>query len=222
MAPTAGSTSSTDGPQPSAGGAEPGPAAGGATRDPAAAPDGVSLGRVVGAHGVKGELRVRLTGDDRIDLSNVSSVRLAREEDPRGRAYEVAGVRRGRSGECRLALAGVSDRDAALALRGCMVRVRASELPRLPVGEYYAYELVGCAAEDPAGRPLGIVKSIVETGARDALVIEDAAGVRRLVPAVEPLLARVDLGAQRIVLDLPPGLLDEPVAGGRGPCSGST
>jgi 16S rRNA processing protein RimM len=206
MARTADSTSSTDG----------------ATRDPAGAPEGVPLGRVIGAHGVRGELRVRIGSDEMSSLAAISSIRLAREGGGQGREYAVSSVRPGRSGECRIALVGVSDRDAALALRGCTVRVRAGDLPRLAAGEYYAYELVGCAAEDVEGRRLGIVKSIAETGASDVLVIEDAAGVERLVPAVAPLLARVDLAAQRIVLDLPPGLLDAPVAGGRGPCSGST
>jgi len=206
MARTADSTSSTDD----------------ATRQPAAAPDGVPVGRVVGAHGLRGEVRVRAAGDDLIDLSSVRSVWLAREGERPGDVYEVEGVRPGRAGECRVALAGVGDRDAALALRGCAVLVRSADLPALGAGEYYAYELVGCAAEDVTGRALGRVKSIVEAGGRDALVIEDAAGAEQLVPAVEPLLARVDLAARRIVLDLPPGLLDAPVAGGRGPCSGST
>jgi 16S rRNA processing protein RimM len=206
MARTAGSTSSTDG----------------STRHPAAAPAGVPLGRVIGAHGLRGELRVRIGGDDLTGLAGVSSVRLVREGSGTVAEYRVASVRPGRPGEGRVALAGVGDRDAALALRGCTLLARSSELPGLGAGEYYAYELVGCAVEDGEGRPLGIVTSIAETGAADALVIEDAAGVERLVPAVQPLLARVDLAAQRIVLDLPPGLLDAPVAGGRGPCSGST
>jgi 16S rRNA processing protein RimM len=167
---------------------------------------------VIGAHGVRGELRVRIGGDDLLGLSNASSVRLARDGEGQGDLYEVAGVRPGRSGECRVALAGVGDRDAALALRGCTVRVRPGDLPALPAGEYYAYQLVGCAAEDVHGRRIGIVTGIAETGTADALVIEDAAGMERLVPAVEPLLARVDLAARRIVLDLPPGLLDAPVA----------
>jgi 16S rRNA processing protein RimM len=177
---------------------------------------------VIGAHGLHGELRVRAGGDDLSGLSSVSRIWLARDGQGEARAYEVARVRPGRAGEGRVALVGVADRDAALALRGCSVRVRPSDLPALPEGEYYAFELVGCAAEDLAGRPLGIVQSVAETGAADALVIEDAHGVCRLVPAVAPLLARVDLAARRIVLDPPPGLLDAPIAGGRGSCSGST
>jgi 16S rRNA processing protein RimM len=172
----------------------------------------VPVGRVVGAHGLRGELRVRVGADDLIGLSRAPSVRLARDGDAQGVAYEVASVRPGRPGECRLALAGVSDRDAALALRGASVRVRAADLPALPAGEYYAYELVGCAAVDVEGRPLGTVTGIAETGASDALVIEDPAGIQRLVPAVAPLLAQVDLAARRVVLDLPPGLIDAPVA----------
>ena len=202
MAQTADSTSSTEA------------SAEGLEREPTGAPDGVSLGRVVGAHGLHGELRVRATADELMNLLSVQSVRLARDEGgARPGEYQVESARQGRAGECRLVLRGVSDRDAAEALRGATVLVRSEDLPKLPPGEFYAYELVGCEVFTADGRSIGTVRSILETGASDVLVIEGADRGEQLVPAVEPLLRQVDLAARRIVIDPPPGLLHESAGG---------
>jgi len=204
MAQTAGSTSST----------EPGDEGVGSTasmeeRRPASAPEGVSLGLVVGAHGLRGELRVRATHDDQSNLESVPSVRLVREEgDERPREYPVESVRPGRSGECRLRLRGVTDRDAALALRGARVLARSDQLQSLAPGEFYAYELVGCEVFEADGRAVGTVRSVLETGGHDVLEIEALEGGVALVPAKEPLLAEVDVAGRRIVVDAPPGLLE--------------
>lgn len=192
MAPTADSTSSTSK----------------AKKDPAAAPDGVPLGRVVGAHGLRGELRIRVSGDDLANLESVPRVRLVREQgEPETSEYEVERSRPGRSGECRMALRGVTDRDAAEALRGRLVLVRPGDLPLLPPGEFYAFQLVGCQVRGPGGAALGTVRGVLDNGAQSLLRVEDAAGVEHLVPAVPPLLREVDVAARRIVIDPPPGLL---------------
>ncbi len=177
-------------------------------REPTGAPDGVSSGRVVGAHGLLVELRIRASADELMNLLSVQSVRLTHDKGgARPGEYQVERARQGRVGECRMALRGVGDRDAAEALRGATVLVRPDDLPKLPPGEFYAYELVGCEVFAADGRSIGTVCSILETGGPDVLVIEGEDGDEQLVPAAEPLLQQVDLAARRIVIDAPPGLL---------------
>jgi 16S rRNA processing protein RimM len=187
-------------------------------REAADSPDGVIVGRVVGAHGLRGELRIRLQGDVDNNLQAGSRLRLAREEgDPKAVEARVRAIGSGRRGEARLALEGVDSRDAAEALRGRLVLAPAAELEPLAEGEYYQYELVGCRVEDGEGRCLGVVRGIWETGAPDVLVVADEeAGREHLIPAASEFLREVDLEARRIVIDAPPGLLE---AGeeGRGP-----
>ena len=193
MGPTADSTSSTEG----------------AAR--AAAVRAVVLGRVVGAHGLRGQLRVSVLGDDAANLMRVPAVWLSpTEEEPGAGRFEVASVAPGRRGEVRMTLSGVRDRDAADALRGLLVLGCVADLERLPPGEYYAYELVGCSVEDTAGRQIGSVARIWETGAQDLLVVSTPEGREHLVPAATPILQDVDLVARRLVIDPPPGLLDAP------------
>jgi 16S rRNA processing protein RimM len=180
-------------------------------REAADSPDGVIVGRVVGAHGLRGELRIRLQGDVDNNLQAGSRLRLAREEgDPKAVEARVRAIGSGRRGEARLALEGVESRDAAEALRGRLVLAPATQLAPLADGEYYQYELVGCRVEDGGGRFLGVVQGIWETGAPDVLIVTDGEepGREHLIPAAGEILREVDLEARRIVIDAPPGLID--------------
>jgi len=181
------------------------------TKVPAGAPGWVTLGCVVGAHGLRGELRVRVLDERDNNMRAGSSVWLAREEgDPKPVEARVRAVGSGRRGEARLALEGVDSREAAEALHGRLVRGHAEQLDPLEAGEYYQFELVGCRVEDGEGRVLGVVSGIWETGAPDVLVVIDGANGDRelLIPAAQEILREVDVAARRIVIDAPPGLLD--------------
>src|SRR2546426_8588870 len=115
----------------------------------------VTLGRVVGAHGLRGELRVRLLDGTDNNLRAGSSVWLAREEgDPKAVEARVRAVGSGRRGEARLALEGVDGREAAEALRGRLVQTGVDQLGPLAAGEDYQYQLVRCRGEGGAGRRL--------------------------------------------------------------------
>lgn len=154
---------------------------------------------------------MRVEGGDPASLESVSELWVVLEDAAgRGTSRAVLRLRDGRAGECRVQLDGIADRDAAEALRGATLWVRAEELPALAEGEYYAYELVGCAVEDTASQAVGTVARIVETGAQDLLVVASPEGAEHLVPASAPILHAVDVAARRIVIDPPPGLLDAP------------
>ncbi len=189
MEPTAGSTSSTD--------------------EEREYTERVALGRIVGAHGLRGQLRVRYFGGDPDHLTQISAVRIAEsEDDPEAESYEVTEASAGRSGQVRMTLVGVENRDSAERLRGRLVVVEAAQLKELPAGEYYSYQLVGCRIEGVDGREIGTVREVWSTGAPDVLVVEDEAGVRHLIPAAESLLREIDIDRQRIVIEILPGLLD--------------
>lgn len=172
----------------------------------------VVLGRIVGAHGVRGALRVRVLGDGPEHLLAqpvlwLSTRGEAPESDPAARRAEVIRAAAGRPGEVRLELAGVGDRDAASALAGSFVLAPVEALPALPEGEHYWYELVGCRVEDEGGRVLGTVRELWETPAHDLLVVEDERGREHLVPACDPFLDDVDVARRRIRVRTLPGLL---------------
>lgn len=187
--PTAGSTSSTE-----------------AEREPA---ERVVLGRIVGAHGLGGQLRVHYFGDAPDNLMRLEATLLVESEaETDAESFEVTKVVAGRREEVRMTLAGVADRESAERLRGKLVTAAASQLEALPEGEYYSYELIGCGVEGADGQLIGTVREVWATGAVDVLVVEDANGAQQLIPAVESQLREVDTEARRIVIEILPGLLD--------------
>jgi 16S rRNA processing protein RimM len=171
----------------------------------------VAIGRIVGAHGLRGRVRVRSFDAGPENLLQASSVTLGKsEEDPKAVSAKVVGAEPGRSGEVRMALAGVDGREAASRLQGRLVMVDAGQLEQLPDGEYYEFQLVGCRVEGAEGQTIGAVREVWSTGAGGLLVVESEAGEQRLIPTGGDFLREVDLEGRRIVIEVIPGLLDAP------------
>ncbi|MFL6130776.1 MAG: ribosome maturation factor RimM [Mycobacteriales bacterium] len=170
--------------------------------------DGPALvvGRVGRPQGIRGEVTVEVRTDDPESRFAPGSVLLT-EPAERG-PLTVAGMRP-RSGGVVLSFAGVADRAAAEALRGTVLLVDPAQLPAIEdPDEWYDHELVGLAAVDPAGAPLGTVTDVVHGPASDLLVVRDAAGREHLVPFVRDQVPTVDVAAGRVVVSAPDGLFD--------------
>ena len=151
----------------------------------------VALAAVAGAHGVKGELRLKLFSDSIESLSRHENLLVG------GASRRLLAIRD--SGKTAVArFEGISDRSAAEALRGSLVEVDRSRLPPLEQGEYYHADLIGLSAVDGEGNDVGTVVSVENYGAGDLLEIEDAAGKRSLIPFRDGI---ADLREGRIVLD---------------------
>lgn len=162
----------------------------------ARAPGRVELGRIHGAFGVQGW--VRLTSFTRPP----ESICGYREWWVGGESREVIeGRRQGDSVVARLA--GLGNREAAAKLRGAAIEVERSALPAAPDGTYYWADLVGCAVVNEQQDELGTLQSLFSTGAQDVMVV---AGEReRLIPFVKgPIVKAVDLAQRRITVDWDP------------------
>jgi 16S rRNA processing protein RimM len=101
---------------------------------------------------------------------------------------------------------GVGDRSGAESLRGVLY-VGVDRLRTLEPGEYWEHEIVGSVVTDAAGHELGEVTKLVPGSAQDLLEVATPRGVR-LVPFVGEIVVEVDVGAGRIRVDPPAGLLD--------------
>jgi 16S rRNA processing protein RimM len=169
----------------------------------------IELGRVVGAHGLQGQIRVHFFGDSPENLINSEVLWLAdHRDDLDARCFEVQFGGTGRAKEARIGLKGIVDRDLAEGLRGLIVMGEASRLEDLAEGEYYWFELVGCRVATEDDRNVGTVREIWETGAHDVLVVEDEAGHRNLIPTAREIMREVDLDAKQIKVASLPGLID--------------
>jgi 16S rRNA processing protein RimM len=97
-------------------------------------------------------------------------------------------------------LEGVNGKEQSDALRGMQIAVPRNELPPAEEDEYYWNDLIGLSVCNLQGEALGSVTELMETGANDVLVVDDAA-VRRLIPFVATVVLEVNLAERRIVVD---------------------
>ena len=147
------------------------------------------MGRVAGAYGVRGWLKVAPGGGVLQALAATGEWWIG------GRAYAVREAR-AHSGTVVARLAGLESREQALALRGQEVSVRRDALPQAEDGHYYLDDLVGLEVVNEQGERLGVVKRLFTNGAQD--VMEVAGDRTRLMPWVPSVVKEVDLGGGRI------------------------
>ena len=151
----------------------------------------VVMAAVAGAHGVAGEVRLKLfTG-------SVDNLKAHARFEAGGRTLTLKSVRPGPQGAVAR-FAEVGDRTAAEGLRGTVLTVPRDSLPALPAGEYYWHDLLGLPVVDEAGATVGEVHGVENFGASDLLEIACETGKKVLVPLVPAAVPEV--GDERIVV----------------------
>ncbi len=161
----------------------------------------VILGKVTGAHGVRGVLKVGTAEPDPGLFLALGEVEIGSSR------HRVLGAQAGRR-QILLSVEGISTREEAEARRGQVVQAEARRFPPLPPGEYYHFQLLGLTVVQAAdGSVLGNLAEILVTPAHDVYVVRDG-GKEILLPAVEEVVLEVDLAAGRMRVQPPPGLLE--------------
>lgn len=161
----------------------------------------VVLGRVTGAYGVRGWVRIQPSGDDPMAWGAIETWWIARTgsdtDSTKWQPYSLQQCRM-HGHEIVACLKEVGDRTAAESLRGALFGVPRAELPEPEEGAYYWGDLIGMQVTGVAGAQLGKVERLIETGANDVLVVVDAEGRQRLLPFVDAVIRRVDRGRGEI------------------------
>ncbi len=161
----------------------------------------LEIGRVLGPHGLAGELRVLVLSDFPERFETIRSVRVGE----RLRPYDVESGRLAR-GDAVLKLRGVDDAEAASRLRGELLRVPLAEAVPAPAEHFYWHEIIGLEVATPEGEVLGRVTEILRTGANDVYVVQGPRG-EVLVPAIGDVVEEIDPQAGRMIVRLLPGML---------------
>ena len=160
----------------------------------------ICLGVIAGAHGVRGLVKVKSFTETAEDLTAYGPL----TDEAGARRFELTVT--GRAKDALLArIEGVADRDQAQALKGTRLYVARDALPALDEEEtYYHADLIGLAAEDRDGRPLGRVRAVHNFGAGDLLELDGGPdGPSLLLPFTQAAVPVVDLAGGRIVVEPP-------------------
>ena len=167
-------------------------------------PRRVCVGVVTGPQGVQGAVRIKSFTEVPEDVAGYGPL-----EDETGRRQfdlHLCGVAKG---VLIARLRGIEDRDQAEALRGLHLYLSRSALPQPEAEEYYHADLIGLEAVLGDGTPVGRVRAIHDFGAGDTLELARSGAPPVMVPFTRAVVPRIELAAGRLVLDPPPGLLDE-------------
>ena len=164
----------------------------------------VCLGVVTGPHGVQGAVRIKSFTEAAEDVARYGPL----ADETGGRRFELRLIGAGK-GVVIARLAGVEDRNQAEALRGLRLYLQRSALPQTEADEYYHADLLGLEAVLGDGTPVGRVRAIHDFGAGDTLELTRPGAPPVMVPFTRAIVPIVEPAVGRLVLDPPPGLLDE-------------
>lgn len=170
---------------------------------------GILAAQITGAHGVSGNVRVRLIGANAEVAAQAlrnAGILDAVHENGTGRKLTLSSLRRQvqAKGAWIASFREVSGRSGAEELYGYSLYVPEACLPKLPEGEYYVDQLLGIEVVTDAGRSFGNLVEILHTPANDVYVTSLGA----MVPAVAAFVKSVDIPGKQIVVTDVPGLLD--------------
>jgi 16S rRNA processing protein RimM len=168
----------------------------------------VVLGKIVKAHGLRGEAKVR---SEICDPENFKLPEI-RLRAPDGTVETVTVLTyRWQKGGYILQFSGFSDISQIETRIGWELVCRGSQLPVLPADEYYHFQLLGLPVFNQSGEKLGLLSEIMTIPANEVYVIKPdnpAQGEELLLPAVGAYIKKIDLDAGRIVVD-PAGTREE-------------
>jgi 16S rRNA processing protein RimM len=174
--------------------------------------DAIEVGRVIGAWGIKGWIRVQPYASDPQALFSTRRWFLAPPESLQGPAAAAWATRCLRITQAREHGDGVvasadqlPDRNAAEALKGARIHVSRASFPTPDEGEFYWIDLIGMAVVNRAGEALGTVSDLLDTGPHSVLRVAAPVGAagaeERLIPFVDAYVDHVDMAARRITVD---------------------
>ena len=164
----------------------------------------VCLGVISGAHGVRGAVRIKTFTAEPEAIAAYGPV--TDEAGARSFRLSLAGTARG---QAIARIPGVSDRDAAEALKGTRLYIARDALPATDSeNEFYVSDLLGLAVEARNGAALGRVLAVHDFGAGEVLEIGENSATSVMLPFTDAVVPVVDLSGGKLVVEPPPGFLD--------------
>lgn len=165
----------------------------------------IPVGKIIGTHGIRGQIKLHSYSGNFDSLSTVRSV-LLRYPDGSLHDYTIRDAK-DNNGRFILALAGFDSINSVEPLVGSELCIRRCDLPEPDEDEYYWCDLIGLQVVTGEGIPLGTVADIFNSGSSDIYVVQG--GPREyLIPAIGDVIRTIDLEGGRIIVTPLEGLLD--------------
>lgn len=166
----------------------------------------LEIGKIIGTHGLRGDLKVRMNSADPEILLATEQVFLRL---PSGEQLTATAVRRTvHKGQVLLRLQNFESINLVEHMVGGQVLLPEDQLPALEEDEFYWSQLEGLQVIDQSRGPIGTLRQMFNTAAHDTYVVKGNYG-EVLIPAVAQFILEIDLQNQVMQVDLPEGLVPE-------------
>jgi len=163
----------------------------------------VCVGQLLGAHGVRGLVKLASFTEDPAAIAEYGAL-----TDAEGKRTFTVTLHGANKGHFLAEIVEIGDREAAQALNGTRLYIERSQLPAAEEDEFYHADLIGLRAELPDGTPMGTVAAMLNFGAGDIVELSLPGGKRPMLPFDKETVPVIDIAGGRIVVDPPEGLLD--------------
>jgi 16S rRNA processing protein RimM len=166
--------------------------------------DSVLVGVIVGAHGIRGEVKLKSFTSDPLSIGRYGPL-----QSSSGKQFEISKLKAAKD-EFIASLKNVNDRNEAETLKGVELFVAREKLPKLKTHEAYAHDLMGLDVVLESGSTLGKLVGMPNYGAGDLLeVAVDGKTETVLIPFTNAFVPQEDFTSGKIIVNLPEGYLDE-------------
>lgn len=166
-----------------------------------------NVGKIVNTHGIKGEVRVISKTDfanERYKKGNSLFLFLPESSQP---IEIIVATYRTHKNFDLLTFEGYYNINQVEEWKGAILKVPETQLTKLPKGEYYFHEIIGCAIVTEDGDEIGKVKEILTPGANDVWVVKGKSGKEQLIPYIDDVVRDINVSDKVITITPIEGLL---------------
>lgn len=165
------------------------------------------IGKLIGAHGVRGEVKVFPITDDVRRFHSISKCFLMDANEKMVREIEILS-KRIVNDRVLLTFDQVNDRDSAAKLNGLYIAVHRLDARKLEAGRYFITDMIGCQVIDAQDGVIGNIFDIIQTGANDVIAVKRTGKPDLYIPFLNNVVTEVDVFSKIIRVQLPDGLLE--------------
>ena len=160
--------------------------------------DYLLIGEIIKPQGIRGEVKLHAESEDMSRYERLSDIYIKNGEE-----FDHRHVIKGRAndGFAYLQIEGITDRNTAEQMRGCLVYVQRSDAIALEKGKYFICDLIGCKAVDMEGNEIGILRDIQSPNAYSDVYVFDTSRGEMMMPALKKAIRDINVECKQIILD---------------------
>lgn len=167
-------------------------------------PEFISIGAVVKAHGVMGQLVVKPLTDELDQFNDLESIYLSLNGKSEEHVIDDVNVSKN---QVILKLRDIKDRNSADNFRGALIEIKFSDARELAENEYFIFDLIGLNVKTIQGEYIGEIVDVLQLPANDVYVLKSGEN-EILIPAIKEIIKNISLDKQEVIIDPMDGLLD--------------